>query len=51
VKEVGETSAILGWPVWIAQALMVPGFALLAAAGFYMFVMHLRLAVRAGEGA
>ena len=49
IKEVGETSAILGWPVWIAQALMVPGFALLAAAGFYMFVMHLRLAVRAGE--
>lgn len=48
VKEVGETSAILGWPVWIAQALMVPGFALLAAAGLYMFVLHLRRAVRAG---
>jgi hypothetical protein len=29
---------ILGWPVWIAQALMVPGFALMALAGFYMFV-------------
>lgn len=36
VKEAGETSAILDWPVWVAQALMVPGFALLAAAGFYM---------------
>ena len=32
-KEVGETSAILGWPVWIAQALMVPGFVMLAVAG------------------
>ena len=46
VKDVGETSAILGWPVWIAQGLMVPGFVLLAAAGFYMCVLHLRAAVR-----
>ncbi|MBI4985195.1 MAG: TRAP transporter small permease, partial [Rhodocyclales bacterium] len=30
LKEVGETTAILGWPVWVAQALMVPGFVLLA---------------------
>jgi TRAP-type mannitol/chloroaromatic compound transport system permease small subunit len=44
IKEVGETSAILGWPVWVAQALMVPGFAMLAAAGFYMCVFHLRVA-------
>jgi TRAP-type mannitol/chloroaromatic compound transport system permease small subunit len=36
VKEVGETSAVLGVPVWIPQALMVPGFALLALAGFYL---------------
>lgn len=36
VKEAGETSAVLGLPVWIAQILMVPGFVLLAAAGFYM---------------
>ena len=49
VKEVGETSAILGWPVWIAQALMVPGFVLLACAGFYMCVRHLRSAVRYRE--
>jgi len=47
VKEVGETSAILGWPVWIAQILMVPGFVLLAAAGFYTMLWHLR---RAGNG-
>lgn len=45
IKEVGETSAILGWPVWIAQGLMVPGFALLAAAGLYTFVRHVRAAV------
>ena len=42
VKDVGETSAILGWPVWIAEALMVPGFVLLAAAGFYTCFTHLR---------
>jgi len=46
IREVGETSAILGWPVWIAQALMVPGFVMLATAGFYMCVMHLRMAAR-----
>ena len=46
VKDVGETSAILGWPVWIAQALMVPGFLMLAAAGFYTFGIRLRRALR-----
>ena len=46
VKEAGETSAILGWPVWIAQALMVPGFFLLACAGFYMCVRHVRSVAR-----
>jgi TRAP-type C4-dicarboxylate transport system permease small subunit len=44
VREVGETSAILGWPVWIAQILMVPGFALLAIAGAYMLMLRLRAA-------
>lgn len=38
LHEAGETSAILGLPVWLAQALMVPGFALLALAGFYLAV-------------
>ncbi len=47
VHEVGETSAVLGWPVWIAQALMVPGFVLLAAAGLYMSSRRLRTALRA----
>lgn len=45
LKEVGETSAILSWPVWIPQALMVPGFVLLAVAGFYMSIHQLRLAL------
>jgi TRAP-type mannitol/chloroaromatic compound transport system permease small subunit len=49
VKEVGETSAVLGAPVWVAQALMVPGFALLAVAGFYLFAHSLRDALRARE--
>ena len=51
IKEVGETSAILGWPVWIAQALMVPGFVLLGVAGFYTCAMHWRArsAQRAGR--
>jgi TRAP-type mannitol/chloroaromatic compound transport system permease small subunit len=53
LKEYGETSAILGWPIWVAQALMVPGFVLLAAAGFYMMTHSLRqasgaIAVRGG---
>jgi len=45
LQEVGETSAVLGWPVWVAQALMVPGFVLLAAAGFYMCAHLLRAAL------
>jgi TRAP-type C4-dicarboxylate transport system permease small subunit len=45
LKEVGETSPILAWPVWIAQALMVPSFVLLAITGFYMCVHQLRLAI------
>jgi len=51
IKDVGETSAILGWPVWIAQALMVPSFALLAVAGLYLFVQQLRMASRQREPA
>lgn len=38
VKEAGESTAILAWPVWVGQMLMVPGFVLLALAGFYMCV-------------
>jgi TRAP-type mannitol/chloroaromatic compound transport system permease small subunit len=46
IREVGETSAILSWPVWVAQILMVPGFLLLGAAGFYMAAFHLRRRAR-----
>jgi TRAP-type mannitol/chloroaromatic compound transport system permease small subunit len=44
LKDVGETSAILGWPVWVAQALMVPSFVLLAVAGFYLFARQMGIA-------
>lgn len=47
IRQVGEVSAILSWPVWIAQILMVPGFVLLGAAGFYMAAFHLRRRARA----
>jgi len=42
LKEVGESSAILAWPVWIPQMLMVPSFILLAITGFYMSGHKLR---------
>lgn len=51
MQEVGETSAILGWPVWVAQMLMVPGFVLLAVAGGYTAVRHLRVALTPKERA
>lgn len=35
-KESGEASIILGWPIWIAIALIVPSFILFAATGLYM---------------
>ncbi len=50
LKEVGETTAILGWPMWVGQMLMVPGFALLALAGFYMMWLHLRGGRARAEG-
>jgi TRAP-type C4-dicarboxylate transport system permease small subunit len=43
VKASGETTMILGWPLWIGQMLMVPGFVLLAAAGLYMAGWHWRM--------
>jgi uncharacterized protein (DUF983 family) len=42
VRSAGETSVILGWPVWVAQMLMVPGFVLMGLAGFYMAGVYLR---------
>lgn len=40
----GETTMILSAPVWLGQALMVPGFVLLALAGLYRAAQHLRQA-------
>lgn len=48
-QEAGETSAILDIPVWWAQIAMVPGFAMLALAGFYMAARHAQEAMRRGE--
>ena len=36
----GETTMILGAPVWLGQTLMVPGFVLLALAGCYRAARH-----------
>lgn len=46
VRASEETSMILGWPLWVAQVLMLPGLLLMALAGGYMAVHHLRLALR-----
>jgi TRAP-type C4-dicarboxylate transport system permease small subunit len=51
IREAGETSMILGWPLWIAQILMVPGFVLLALAGFYMLALHMRHSTLTPTGA
>jgi TRAP-type C4-dicarboxylate transport system permease small subunit len=42
LREYQETSPILGLPIWVAQMLMVPGFVMLALAGFYMASRLLR---------
>ena len=42
VKLSGEETMLLGLPQWWGPALMVPGFALLALAGFYMALLHVR---------
>jgi TRAP-type C4-dicarboxylate transport system permease small subunit len=49
--DAGETSTVLGWPVWVAQAAMVPGFLLMMLAGLYMCALHLRAARRPVEHA
>jgi TRAP-type C4-dicarboxylate transport system permease small subunit len=42
LREVGETTMILGAPVWLGQALMVPGFVLLALAGLHGAARHVQ---------
>lgn len=49
VKANGEVTMILGWPMWIGQILMVPGFVLLALAGLYMAGLHWRLRGASGK--
>jgi TRAP-type C4-dicarboxylate transport system permease small subunit len=44
MHQAGETTTILGWPVWWTYALMVPGVALTAAAGAYVAWTHWRAA-------
>ena len=48
LQATGETTMILGVPVWLGQALMVPGFVLLALAGFYRTAWHWRRVRRRG---
>lgn len=50
LRGTGETSTILGWPVWLAQAGMVPGFILLAVAGLYVCCLHARACAGARSG-
>lgn len=50
VRSANETSVILGWPLWIAQIMMVPGFLLMALAGIYMIGVHLRGAGSTAHG-
>lgn len=51
VHDNGETTMILGLPLWVGQALMVPGFVLLALAGLYMCAWHLQRVGRAAPAA
>lgn len=48
VREAGERSMLLDWPLWLPQMAMVPGLALLGLAGAYRAWQHLR-AARAGS--
>ncbi len=43
LKEAGEMSMMLSWPVWPAVAMLVPSFLLLAAAGLYNTALHWQL--------
>jgi TRAP-type C4-dicarboxylate transport system permease small subunit len=50
VKEAGENSMILDWPLWIPQMAIVPGFVLMALAGLAQAATHLK-ALRQGAAA
>ncbi len=44
LKEAGEASMLLLWPVWTVVAAMVPSFGLLALAGLYNACLYWRMA-------
>jgi TRAP-type mannitol/chloroaromatic compound transport system permease small subunit len=46
--ESGETSLMLGWPIWYAIAAIVPSFVLLALNGYYIARRRLRTAILSG---
>lgn len=50
LKEAGEASMLLLWPVWTVVAAMVPSFALLALAGLYNAGFYWRAASPANAG-
>lgn len=47
MREAGETTTILGWPVWWTYAAMFPGVALTAVVGAYVAWTHWRAAAGA----
>ena len=49
IKSGGETSMLMGVPIWLPYAGMVPGFLLGAAAGFLNAVQHWQAAGRSGD--
>ena len=51
LREAGETSMILAWPVWMVVAGLVPSFFLLAVAGLYNAASHWQSAAATGEAA
>jgi TRAP-type C4-dicarboxylate transport system permease small subunit len=51
MREAGETTTILGWPVWWTYAAMIPGVTLTAVAGFYTAIERLREAARLADRA
>jgi len=44
LREAGEASMMLLWPVWTVVAALVPSFVLLALAGFYNAALYVRAA-------
>jgi TRAP-type C4-dicarboxylate transport system permease small subunit len=46
MREAGETTTILGWPLWHAYAAMIPGVLLTALIGFQSAIGDLREALR-----